>query len=43
MYATENPNLAIASLLVFFLLGFAIVLPVNIAEGRRTARIAESE
>jgi UMF1 family MFS transporter len=35
---TENPNLALASLLAFFVIGWVIVAPLNVAEGRRQAR-----
>jgi UMF1 family MFS transporter len=35
---TENPNLALASLLAFFVVGWAIVAPLNVSEGRRQAR-----
>ncbi|HEV3344331.1 MAG TPA: MFS transporter [Pirellulales bacterium] len=37
---TENPNLALASLLAFFVVGWAIVAPLNVSEGRRQARQA---
>ena len=35
---TGSPHLAIASLVIFFLLGFAIVLPVDIDRGRMQAK-----
>lgn len=40
--ATGSPNLAIASLLLFFVLGFLIVLLVNVREGQRQARAADA-
>jgi UMF1 family MFS transporter len=39
--ATKSAHWAIVSLLVFFVVGFLMVLPVNIAEGRRVARAEE--
>lgn len=39
--ATKSPNLALASLLAFFIVGWAIIAPLNIAEGQRQARRAE--
>ena len=38
---TKSPNLALASLLAFFLVGWAIVAPLNVAEGQRQARRAD--
>lgn len=38
--STGNPNLALASLLAFFVVGWAIVAPLNVAEGQRQARRA---
>lgn len=35
---TNSPNLALASLLAFFLVGWAIIAPLNVAEGQRQAR-----
>jgi len=35
---TESPNWAIISLLVFFIVGWAIIAPLNIARGQREAR-----
>jgi UMF1 family MFS transporter len=35
---TGSPNLALASLLGFFVAGWAIVAPLNVAEGQRQAR-----
>ncbi len=37
MYATGSAHLAILSLLVFFILGWAIVAPLNIAKGQQQA------
>jgi UMF1 family MFS transporter len=39
--STESPNLALASLLAFFVVGWAIVAPLSVAEGQRQARRAE--
>lgn len=36
--STGSPHLAIASLVIFFVLGFAIVLPVDVDRGRRQAQ-----
>ncbi|MGE3313493.1 MAG: MFS transporter [Planctomycetaceae bacterium] len=36
--ATESPHLAILSLLVFFVVGLVILLPVNVAKGQAQAR-----
>lgn len=38
MYATGSAHLAILSLLVFFLVGWAFIAPLNIARGQREAR-----
>lgn len=35
---TEKPHYALASLLAFFIVGWAIVAPLNVAEGQRQAR-----
>ncbi|MEX0714002.1 MAG: MFS transporter [Pirellulales bacterium] len=40
---TGNPNYAITSLLVFIVVGAAIVLPLNVAEGQRHARQLKEE
>jgi UMF1 family MFS transporter len=40
---TGNPNYAISSLLVFIVVGAAIVLPLNVAEGQRHARQLKEE
>lgn len=37
---TGNPNLALASLLAFFVAGWAIVAPLSVTEGQRQARAA---
>jgi UMF1 family MFS transporter len=36
--STKSPNLALASLLAFFVIGWAIITPLSIAEGHRQAR-----
>jgi MFS transporter, UMF1 family len=36
--STGNPKLALASLLAFFVVGWAIVAPLSVAEGQRQAR-----
>ena len=40
--ATGNANAALGSLLVFFILGLAIVWPVNVARGQQEARAVET-
>ncbi|HVX16347.1 MAG TPA: MFS transporter [Pirellulales bacterium] len=35
---TKSPNMALVSLLAFFVVGWAIVAPLNVAEGQRQAR-----
>jgi hypothetical protein len=35
---TESPNWAIISLLVFFIVGWLIIAPLDIARGQREAR-----
>ncbi|HET6878591.1 MAG TPA: MFS transporter [Pirellulales bacterium] len=39
--ATESPHLALASLLAFFVVGWMIIAPLNVAEGQRQSRAAE--
>jgi hypothetical protein len=38
MYATGSAHYAILSLLVFFLVGWAFIVPLNIAKGQEEAR-----
>jgi MFS transporter, UMF1 family len=40
MRRTGSPHVAILSLLIFFIVGWAIVSPLNIARGQREAREA---
>jgi UMF1 family MFS transporter len=39
---TDSPNLALASLLAFFIVGWAIITPLNVSEGQRQARTADN-
>ena len=38
MYMTKDAHCAILSLLMFFIVGWAIIVPLNIARGQRDAR-----